>query len=382
MHHDATIKTLVNKIHKTPIKAYIACSGGGSEIFPILLNEGGGSATLIGGFIPYNLNELKRFIGPVVEKAVSEETALKMAQEAYKRAFEDTGDFSVCGIGLTASLQRVPEEREGRIHEVFAVLYSSFKTIKLHFTINLNRVGPAAYARQKEESVCARSILDLLSDFCGVTEGAAKQVAIGAKLEKYEELNNWADIKVDEEYRFVKPMNSYNYKPMLVFPGSFNPPHLGHQEMINLAKEFIGKWPCYLEISIQNVDKGELTQEQIKERINTIKNSDVHLSDFMLITKAPTFVEKAKLFPGATFIIGYDTAVRILDPKYAGPVENVLKCFEDNKINFLLFPRTINGKFNEDLSVFPDRFLQLTDFVMGFRKYGHLASKDIRAKNG
>ena len=36
----------------------------------------------------------------------------------------------------------------------------------------------------------------------------------------------------------------------------------------------------------------------------------------LLITSAPLFSEKANLFPNSTFVIGYDTAVRLIDRKY------------------------------------------------------------------
>jgi hypothetical protein len=36
------------------------------------------------------------------------------------------------------------------------------------------------------------------------------------------------------------------------------------------------------------------------------------------VTRAATFAQKAELFPGAAFVLGYDTAVRIIDPRYYG----------------------------------------------------------------
>ena len=33
---------------------------------------------------------------------------------------------------------------------------------------------------------------------------------------------------------------------------------------------------------------------------------------------AATFETKAELFPGAAFVLGWDTAVRVIDPKYYG----------------------------------------------------------------
>src|SRR5204862_266209 len=39
------------------------------------------------------------------------------------------------------------------------------------------------------------------------------------------------------------------------------------------------------------------------------------------LTRAPTFVEKARLFPRTTFVIGADTAERLVAPKYYGDDE-------------------------------------------------------------
>src|SRR5882672_12894751 len=39
------------------------------------------------------------------------------------------------------------------------------------------------------------------------------------------------------------------------------------------------------------------------------------------LTRAPTFVEKSRLFPRTTFVIGADTAERLVAPKYYGDDE-------------------------------------------------------------
>jgi hypothetical protein len=40
------------------------------------------------------------------------------------------------------------------------------------------------------------------------------------------------------------------------------------------------------------------------------------------LTRAPTFLEKSRLFPRATFVIGADTAERVVAPKYYGHDED------------------------------------------------------------
>jgi hypothetical protein len=39
------------------------------------------------------------------------------------------------------------------------------------------------------------------------------------------------------------------------------------------------------------------------------------------LTRAPTFVEKSRLFPGTTFVVGADTAERLFGPRYYGDDE-------------------------------------------------------------
>jgi hypothetical protein len=67
------------------------------------------------------------------------------------------------------------------------------------------------------------------------------------------------------------------------------------------------------EISVTNVDKPPLTAETVRHRLRQFAwKAPVEL------TRAPTFLEKSRLFPGATFVIGADTAERLIAPKYYG----------------------------------------------------------------
>jgi hypothetical protein len=44
----------------------------------------------------------------------------------------------------------------------------------------------------------------------------------------------------------------------------------------------------------------------------------------IVVTNAPRFVDKGRLFPGAAFVLGYDTAVRLIDPKYYGGSQDAM----------------------------------------------------------
>ncbi|CAM9743791.1 unnamed protein product [Ectocarpus sp. 6 AP-2014] len=73
------------------------------------------------------------------------------------------------------------------------------------------------------------------------------------------------------------------------------------------------------EISVSNVDKGGLGVEEIQRRVMQFSEpGGVGWPYPVAVTKAPLFSEKARLFPGCAFVVGADTAKRIIDPRYYG----------------------------------------------------------------
>ena len=92
--------------------------------------------------------------------------------------------------------------------------------------------------------------------------------------------------------------------PPVLLPGSFNPVHAGHVLLARVAEE-VRQQPAAFEISVTNVDKPPLAGETVRHRVAQFAwKSSVEL------TRAPTFVEKSRLFPRTTFVIGADTAER------------------------------------------------------------------------
>lgn len=99
-------------------------------------------------------------------------------------------------------------------------------------------------------------------------------------------------------------------KPLALLPGSFNPLHPGHTTLAAVASARLGV-PVHFELSVKNVDKPELPPEEINKRIGQFATVGP-----VWVTRAATFIEKAALFPGAAFVVGWDTAVRLIDPAY------------------------------------------------------------------
>jgi hypothetical protein len=101
--------------------------------------------------------------------------------------------------------------------------------------------------------------------------------------------------------------------------------------------------PVTFELSIINVDKPPLDFIEIDERLRQFGNQPV------VLTRAATFVEKAALFPGCTFIVGVDTITRIGDQRYYGGDaerrDSALQILADAGCRFIVFGRAVDGRF-------------------------------------
>jgi hypothetical protein len=97
-----------------------------------------------------------------------------------------------------------------------------------------------------------------------------------------------------------------------LLPGSFHPVHDGHWGLAQAAASMLGTAVTF-ELSIVNVDKPELAVNEVERRVAPFAGrADVW------ITRAPRFLDKAAFFPGATFVVGADTALRLIEPRYYG----------------------------------------------------------------
>jgi cytidyltransferase-like protein len=99
-------------------------------------------------------------------------------------------------------------------------------------------------------------------------------------------------------------------RPTALLPGSFNPIHAGHRALAETAAELLGV-PVVFELSVANVDKPPLDEAEVRARLAQFTDREP-----VWLTRAPIFALKAALFPGAVFVVGADTALRIVDSRY------------------------------------------------------------------
>ncbi|HUC09551.1 MAG TPA: hypothetical protein VL985_03895 [Stellaceae bacterium] len=321
---DASWQQLISALHASGRKAALAITGGGSGAVAELLRVPGGSRLLIEAQIPYDERALATFLGSPPAQACSADTAIAMARAARARAAgltPGTGaaiGADLVGLGATAALvSDRPRRGEHRFHIAFAGAAGI-----AHCTSVLSK---GRRDRAAEEDVVARAIVLWLARACGIAAPSPKSlidadehyaetvVAAGTGEDTIDQLLagelDRVTVQPDGQMALSAP------PPMVLFPGSFNPMHAGHALLARVAEE-LRQQPVAFEISVTNVDKPALASETVRHRLAQFAwKSPVEL------TRAPTFVEKSRLFPGTTFVVGADTAERLFGPRYYGDDE-------------------------------------------------------------
>jgi hypothetical protein len=318
---DAAWQQLIAALHGSGRKAALAITGGGSGAVGELLRVPGGSRLLIEAQIPYDEQALAAFLGFAPAQASSRDTAIAMAQTARARAARlAPAGADLVGLGATAALvSDRPRKGEHRFHIAFANAAGI-----AHCTCVLAK---GRRDRAAEEDLVSRAIVLWLARACGVAAPGNAALSPRSLFDADEHYAETVAAVVDTIDQLlageldrvtVQPdgqMMLSAPQPLVLFPGSFNPMHEGHLLLARVAEE-LRQQPLAFEISVTNVDKPPLAGETVRHRLGQFAwKSPVEL------TRAPTFVEKSRLFPGTTFVVGVDTAERLFGPQYYGDDE-------------------------------------------------------------
>jgi len=168
--------------------------------------------------------------------------------------------------------------------------------------------------------------------------------------------------------------------PQAIFPGSFNPIHEGHLEMIDIAEKRLGSRVA-LEISIQNVGKPPLDYIELEYRLKEIEKARPQQA--VWFTQTPLFEDKSDSFGGSTFVVGADTLRRFADLRFyhesTHQLHDVLRKIAYNNCRFLIFARQRHDEIEslETLNM-PDMLRSLCDEVPASVFAMNISSSDLR----
>src|SRR5262245_31693516 len=313
---DAAWQQLISALHASGRKAALAITGGGSGAVGELLRVPGGSRLLIEAQVPYDALALATFPGFTPAQACSADTAMAMARSARAAAARLVpADTDLVGLGATAALvSDRPHKGEHRFHIAFA------NSARIRHCTGVMAKGRRD--RAAEEDLVSRAIVLWLAHACGIAAPSPRSL-LDADEHFAETVVGIVDpinqLLAGELDRVTAQPDGQMLlsapRPLVLLPGSFNPVHAGHVLLARIAEE-LRQQPLAFEISVTNVDKPPLEGETVKQRLAQFAwKSPVEL------TRAPTFLEKSRLFPTTTFVIGVDTAERLVAPKYYGDDE-------------------------------------------------------------
>jgi hypothetical protein len=306
---DLAIRRLIEAIHAAPRRCVLAATGGGTQAIALLLAVPGGSRTILEAIVPYHEQAMLDFLGHRPDSFCSAETALAMAVRAHERARWLAPGEDVLGLGCTASL--VTDRLKRGDHRLHVATHSA-----LGSRIACLTMTKGARDREGEEALVDTVLLNLLAEANGVAERLMLPLLPGEELYVQQPptqesrsrflAGEVATICIDVDSRARADAEP----PAVLLAGSFNPIHEGHWKLAEAAARIVGTKVAF-ELSITNVDKPALTAEEIRRRADQFAwRAPVWL------TRAPTFTEKSVLFPGVCFLVGADTAVRLVHSRF------------------------------------------------------------------
>ena len=372
---DSELQEVIRQIHASPVQAVVVVTGGGAQSISRLLKVPGASRSVLEILVPYSERALADFLGERPHQVASAETAEAMSRQAFRRAVQlADADVPLVGIGCTAAIATDrPKRGAHRVH-VARCAADSVITYSLEFTKGLrDRMG--------EDTLAGLLVVRALAEAAGLTLevkmplAPSERIAIGGSGDPIDLLvAGVLDTVLVRADGTISP----NERPNgALLSGSFDPLHVGHRELATVASETLSM-PVTLEMSVANVDKPPLSASVIRERLDQFAGTyDI------VLTKAPTFAEKAQVLPGACFIIGYDTMKRLVDPTYYGDypqmMTKALSSIAELRGRFLVAGRLDGGTFRtlSDVPV-PDEFRNMFESIPEHRFRRDISSTDLR----
>ena len=337
-----TIRPRIEQLHSTPHKTVLAVSGAGTQAVAWLLGVSGASRTILEVVVPYGRLSMQDFLGFEPAQSAAAETARHLARRCYGRARSQLEDDSP-PVGLACAATIATDRPKRGDHRAFVSAWDEHSTATWSLTFH-----KGLRDRAGEEDIVSLLIVRALSEFSGLdaeldlclTDRDHLEVEREARPGPLEQL-------LSGEARWVvrRPDGSLEVEgevPLALLPGSFNPVHVGHREMMAIANERAGTDGGY-ELSVTNVDKPPLEKSEIERRLGQFGADDT-----VVLTRAETFRKKAALFPGTTFLLGWDTAIRLVAPRYYGGEDAMMLALAEmmaGGARFIVAGRADGGEF-------------------------------------
>lgn len=316
---DSEARTLIQAIHDSPGRTVMVIAGAGTHALASLLGVAGASRTLLEALVPYDWAAFDDFLGQTPEQYVALPTARLMAGRALSRGRWLHGDETVIGLACTATIATDRPKRGPHRAHIATWQPGGVASYSLH-------LQKGRRDRRAEEELVSRLILNALAGAYGLSHRLILPLVTGAKLPGRSANGDSCHEHHDDLARSARRLRQGAISHFsisadgqvaedrgqtpLILSGAFNPLHEGHLQLAKAAQALLDL-PITFELAAHNVDKDPLSPTAVLERMAQFAGRWP-----VVASHAATFLEKARRFPQTTFVVGYDTAARIIHPRY------------------------------------------------------------------
>lgn len=368
------IAELIARIHDAPPQMVFNFAGAGAKALYWLHAVAGSSRTLLEATDRYSPTSLAEAVGFMPERFTAPEVARALAEQAYTRAQALAPGKAVFGVGLTATIA-TDRPKRGE-HRCRLAVRDPLGTS--HYALTLDK---GARTREAEEELVSLLALRAIATASGLLfppelpltpreqldEGFTPLPELQALAEgELSHLTLYPDGRLAPEALPAKALLS----------GSFNPLHAGHRALAQVASEQL-KQPVAFELPLVNADKAALKLAELRRRAAQFLGVAP-----LVLSRAPRFSDKAALYPGVTFIVGADTASRLVEARFYGGEAGTLAALEQlaqagNR--FLVAAR--DGRTLDDIAI-PSRYRELFMALPEAAFTMAISSSEIRRRHG
>jgi hypothetical protein len=124
----------------------------------------------------------------------------------------------------------------------------------------------------------------------------------------------------------------------LYLPASLNPMHDGHRQLMALASRAHGKKGCYL-VESDPPHKEAPSAAELLLKVAAARADGYHIE---FTRGEPLFIDKARARPRASFAIGVDTMIRMLQPQWGPDPVEMLEEMAGLGVAFAVMPRRLH----------------------------------------
>lgn len=329
--------SLITTIHAQHRPTIFTFAGAGSQALWLLHSIAGSSRTIVEAIDTYSPASMQSLIGYMPARFVSQHTAIDMAKSAYIRAIDLGYANQPIGLACTATIatDRIKKGEHGcwiavcdgqSVHSYGLILQKGLR----------DRIG--------EEALISEAIIRVLAYHVDVESTIDLTLAPDEQLDAHHSIFDDALSQLLVGHHTIIEYAHTSFAPRTItnatiLSGSFNPLHDGHRALLHTAIQVTNK-PGFFELSVTNVDKPTIPYQIVRQRATQFTTPS------LILTRAPRFIDKAQLMPGSTFVLGYDTAIRLLDRKYYvnGNIDDMFHQIADTGCSFLVAGRRMEGQ--------------------------------------